>query len=112
MASIRKRGSSYLIVVSMGYDHQGRRCNPLQKTVHPPKGFTPKQAEKWLNEQATLFEMECRNTAPVANKKLTLAEYTEYWLKEIAPNKMAWARRAEHLPPVAGQFSRFFHFSS
>ncbi len=25
MASIRKRGNSYLLVVSMGYDHNGKR---------------------------------------------------------------------------------------
>ena len=25
MASIRKRGNSYLLVVSMGYDHTGKR---------------------------------------------------------------------------------------
>ena len=36
MASIRKRGSSYLIVVSMGYDYNGKRIKPQQKTVHPP----------------------------------------------------------------------------
>ena len=28
MASIRKRGSSYLIVVSMGYDYNGKRIKP------------------------------------------------------------------------------------
>ena len=37
MASIRKRGNSYLIVVSMGYTPDGRRRNPQQKTVKPPK---------------------------------------------------------------------------
>lgn len=31
MASIRKRGSSYLIVVSMGYDYNGKRINPGRK---------------------------------------------------------------------------------
>ena len=41
MASIRKRGNSYLLVVSMGYDPEGRR-KPQQKTVHPPEGLTPK----------------------------------------------------------------------
>ena len=46
MASIRKRGSSYLIVVSMGYDYNGKRINPQQKTVHPPEELTPKQVEK------------------------------------------------------------------
>ena len=55
MASIRKRGSSYLIVVSMGYDYNGNRIKPQQKTVRPPKGLTPKQLEKWLQEQAILF---------------------------------------------------------
>ena len=36
MASIRKRGGSYLLVVSMGYTPDGRRRNPQQKTVKPP----------------------------------------------------------------------------
>ena len=36
MASIRKRGNSYLLVVSMGYTPDGRRRNPQQRTVKPP----------------------------------------------------------------------------
>ena len=32
MASIRKRGNSYLLVVSMGYDLAGRRRKARQKT--------------------------------------------------------------------------------
>ena len=53
MASIRKRGSnSYLIVVSRGYDYEGNRLKSVQKTVKPPKEYTPKQAEKWVREQA------------------------------------------------------------
>ena len=39
MASIRKRGGSYLLVVSMGYTPDGRRRNPQQKTVKPPAGL-------------------------------------------------------------------------
>ena len=47
MASIRKRGeSSYLIVVSRGYDYQGNRLKSVQKTVHPPKGLTTKQTKE------------------------------------------------------------------
>ena len=42
MASIRKRGSnSYLIVVSRGYDYEGNRLKSVQKTVKPPKEYTP-----------------------------------------------------------------------
>ena len=88
MASIRKRGSSYLIVVSMGYDYNGKRINPRQKTVHPPAELTPRQVEKWLNEQAVLFERACKDD-PQPQKNLTLAQYTALWLRDIAPGKLA-----------------------
>ena len=88
MASIRKRGNSYLIVVSMGYDYNGSRIRPQQKTVHPPEELTPKQVEKWLNEQAVLFERECRHT-PQPIQQLTLAKYIDLWLETIAPGKLA-----------------------
>ena len=88
MASIRKRGSSYLIVVSMGYDYNGKRIRPQQKTVHPPEELTPRQVEKWLNEQAVLFERDCRH-APQPVQQLTLAKYIDLWLTDIAPGKLA-----------------------
>ena len=88
MASIRKRGSSYLIVVSMGYDYNGKRINPRQKTVHPPEELTPRQVEKWLNEQAVLFERDCRHT-PQPVQQLTLAKYIDLWLPDLAPGTLA-----------------------
>ena len=89
MASIRKRGNSYLIVVSMGYDFNGKRCKPQQNTVHPPDDLTPKAKEKWLEEEAALFERQCKNEPLKVDKSITLAAYTEMWLREIAPNKLA-----------------------
>ena len=89
MASIRKRGNSYLLVVSMGYDPEGHRRKPQQKTVHPPKGLTPKAKEKWLEEEAALFERQCKNQPLPVDKSITLAEYTAYWLGHIAPGKLA-----------------------
>ena len=84
MASIRKRGNSYLIVVSMGYDYNGNRIKSQQKTVRPPEELTPKQTEKWLNEQAVLFERSCKDD-PQPKKNLTLAQYTELWLRTLPP---------------------------
>ena len=72
MASIRKRGNSYLLVVSMGYTPDGRRRNPQQKTVKPPTGLTPKQTEKWLQEQAMIFEMSCKKLNPDIDRSITL----------------------------------------
>ncbi len=89
MASIRKRGNSYLLVVSMGYTPDGRRRNPQQKTVKPPTGLTPKQTEKWLQEQAMLFEMSCKKLNPDIDRSITLEKYTEIWLQTIAPDKLA-----------------------
>ena len=89
MASIRKRGNSYLLVVSMGYDHTGKRRAAQQKTVRPPEGLTPKQREKWLNEQAVLFERECKDTPLTVDKTITLAQYVQIWLQDIAPDKLA-----------------------
>ena len=68
MASIRKRGNSYLLVVSMGYDPEGHRRKPQQKTVHPPEGLTPKAKEKWLEEEAALFERQCKNQPLTVDK--------------------------------------------
>ena len=84
MASIRKRGNSYLLVVSMGYTPDGRRRNPQQKTVKPPTGLTPKQTEKWLHEQAMLFEMSCKKMNPDIDRSITLEKYTEIWLQKPA----------------------------
>ena len=89
MASIRKRGSSYLLVVSMGYDYKGNRIKPKQRTVHPPEGLTNKQKEKWLNEQAILFERECKGLPQEVDRSITLAKYAELWLQTIAPGKLA-----------------------
>ena len=72
MASIRKRGeNSYLIVVSRGYDYEGNRLKSAQKTVHPPVELKPKQKEKWLQEQAVLFEREVHHTPELVNKSIT-----------------------------------------
>jgi integrase len=73
----------------MGYDYNGNRRKPQQKTVHPPEGLTPKQKEKWLNEQAMLFELSCKDKPQTVDKNITLAKYTEIWLRDVAPSKLA-----------------------
>ena len=54
MASIRKRGGSYLIAVSMGYDYNGKRIRQQQKTVHPPEALTRRQVEAARGEAVTV----------------------------------------------------------
>lgn len=36
-----------------------------------------------------LFERECKDTPVTPNKSITLAEYVQIWLRDVAPNKLA-----------------------
>ena len=55
MATIRKRGDSYQIRVSVGYDKKGNhKEQPM--TWKPTKGMTERQIQKELTHQAVMFE--------------------------------------------------------
>ena len=43
------------------------------------------QTEKWLQEQAMLFEMSCKKLNPDIDRSITLEKYTEIWLQKPAP---------------------------
>ena len=84
MANIRKRGDSYQIRVSLGYDTKG---NQIAKTMtwKPPKGMTPRQAEKEAYKQAIMFEEKCLMCAEPITMKFE--ELAEHWFEEYAkPN--------------------------
>ena len=55
MATITKRGDSYRIRVSDGYDIHGKQ-KMRSMTWTPEPGMTPRLLEKELNRQAVLFE--------------------------------------------------------
>ncbi len=81
MATIRKRGNSYQIRVSTGYDINGNQVIRT-KTWKPSAGMTQKQIENELNKQKVLFEQQCeRGIVPVDVKFQTLADQ---WFDEYA----------------------------
>ena len=81
MANIRKRGNSYQIRVSCGYDTKG---NQVSKTMtwKPPEGMTERQAEKEAYKQAILFEEKCLMCAEPTSMKFE--ELAEKWFEEYA----------------------------
>lgn len=85
MAIIRKRGNSYQIRVSCGYDTLGNQVNK-NKTWTPEKGMTPKQIEKELNRQAVMFEEACNNG--FQSKSIKFQEFAEEWFKQYAETKL------------------------
>ncbi len=81
MATIRKRGNTYQIRVSCGYDTSGNQVVQTM-TWKPAEGMTPKQAEKELQKQAILFEDKCMKGQVTANVKFQ--DFAKTWYKEYA----------------------------
>lgn len=86
MASITKRGNSYLFRVSCGFDGNGKRLMKSQ-TWTPPPNLTPKQAEKEAQRQAVLFEEKCR-TGQFLDNNTRFRDFTEIWLKNYAEKQL------------------------
>ena len=90
LAGSPKIGKSWLVVGRLhGLRPHRQAPGCSAETVKPPEGLTPKQREKWLNEQAVLFERECKDTPLTVDKATTLAQYVQLWLRDIAPDKLA-----------------------
>jgi len=84
MATIRKRGDSYQIRVSVGYDTKGNHKEQAM-TWKPEPGMTQRQIEKELNRQAVMFEEACMHGYKASAVKFE--ELSEEWFEEYAkPN--------------------------
>ena len=81
MATIRKRGNTFQIRVSCGYDSDGNQVIQT-KSWKPDPGMTPKQAEKEAQKQAILFEDKCMKGQVTANIKFQ--DFAEQWFEEYA----------------------------
>ena len=81
MATIRKRGNSYQIRVSCGYDTSGNQVIQTM-TWKPADGMNKKQIEKELQKQAILFEDKCMKGQVTANVKFQ--DFAEQWFEEYA----------------------------
>lgn len=81
MATIRKRGNSYQIRVSEGYDSKGKQVIRT-KSWKPSPEMTAKQVEKELQRQAVIFEEQCLKGIVTTNVKFE--ELAERWFEEYA----------------------------
>ncbi len=86
MAAVRKRGNTYQIRVSCGYDVTGKH---IEKTMtwKPKEGMTQKQIDKELERQKVLFEEKCM-TGQFLDGNITFAEFTERWLSDYAEKQL------------------------
>lgn len=84
MATIQKRGDSYSIRVSCGYDSKGKQVIQSMTWKPEPK-MTARQIEKELNRQAVMFEEVCNKG--YQSKAIKFEVFAEQWFEEYAkPN--------------------------
>lgn len=81
MATVTKRGDSYRIKVSCGYDINGKQVVQT-KTWRPDPNMTSTQIKKELQRQAVLFEESCKIGQVTSSVKFEA--FAEQWFEEYA----------------------------
>ena len=85
MAAIQRRGNSFRIKVSCGYDTHGKQV-VQSMTWKPDEGMTEKQIEKEVQRQAVLFEEACLKGNIVSVVKFE--EFSRQWFSEYAEKRL------------------------
>lgn len=86
MATIKRRGKSYLIRIYAGYNADGRQVERTM-TWTPPDDWTEKRADREAQHQAALFEEQIRNGLE-ADKKIKFSEFGERWFRDYAEKQL------------------------
>lgn len=87
MATIEKRGDSYRIRVSCGYDINGKQL--IKRTTWTPdSGMTQKQIEKELKRQVFLYEEKIK-TGRILDDNIRFSVFSETWMTDHAQKQCA-----------------------
>lgn len=86
MATVTRRGKSFSIRVSCGYDIAGKQIIKSM-TWKPAPDMNDAQAEKEAQRQAVLFEEKCR-TGQVLQGTVRFADFAEIWLRDYAEKQL------------------------
>ncbi len=86
MSSIRKRGNTYQIRVSCGYNFEKKQVVKTM-TYKPHPNMTEKQIQKELERQAVLFEEKCR-TGQFLDGNIKLSDFIEKWFCDYAEKQL------------------------
>lgn len=86
MANITKRGDTYTIRVSAGYDINGKKML-RNMTWKPEPGMTKRQIEKEVERQAILFEENIKSGLCMGSN-IRFADFAERWMNEYARKQL------------------------
>ena len=86
MANVSKRGDSYRITVSCGFDGNNKHIRKYM-TYKPAAGMTPKQIEKAVQQAALEFEKKCL-TGQVLDSSTRFRDFADKWFTDYAEKQL------------------------
>ena len=102
-----KRGDTFRIKVSLGYDTEHKQIIK-STTFKPPQGVTPKKAEKLAQQFAYEFESRCKDYTEL-NENMRFSELADWYFENYAPVELkestAYTYKGQynkHIAPVLG----------
>ena len=109
MPSIQKRGASYRVTVSCGYNAQKQQIRKT-KTYRPLPGMTPRQIEKEVQRFAIVFEASVKNGEFLDAGRIRLSDFCPQYLEIasgfLSPTTYASYERVvqQYILPILGHF--------
>lgn len=83
---IRKRGSSYQFVVSLGFDGNGKQIRQY-KSYTPPEGLSPSKLKKDIEAAYDEFQSKVSNN-PNLKESMIFSDLGEMYFEKYAPNRL------------------------
>lgn len=87
MAIVRKRGNSYQIRVSCGYDPDGVQIVEAM-TWTPPNNMSSAMIKKELEKQKVMFEEKVKSGRYI-NNNITFSDFSKIWIDKYAETELA-----------------------
>ncbi|MCI2161587.1 MAG: site-specific integrase [Oscillospiraceae bacterium] len=106
MATVQKRGNSYRIRASAGYDVYGKQIM-RSKTWTPKEGMTKNQIGKELERQKVLFDEDIK-AGLYTDSNIKFQDFAEKWFEEYAENRLrkktieGYRRAMDRIYPAIG----------
>lgn len=95
MPTIQKRGDTYRIRVSAGYDSSGKQLMKSM-TWKPAPGMTEKQIQKELDRQAVLFEEKVK-TGQYMEGNVKFQDFAERWFEDYGKEHLRTRTYGEYV---------------
>lgn len=81
---IRKRGKTYLICISLGFDSNGKRIRKYV-TYNPDPTLTPRQADQTAFKYGIEIENKLKRGGTLKYESLTFSQFAEMYFRDFAP---------------------------